>query len=236
MVTGRPSTPAVWQAGGNPWQPIAAGARPCGTASVLRPQDGPTRERKTLNGLWRFRLDPDGAGRDEGWWRSPLAGAREMPVPASYNDVLADAGVRDHVGDAWYQTVVRVPRGWAGQRIVLRFDAATHRAVVWVDDVEVAAHEGGYTPFEADVTDHVVPGEEVRITVVVDNRLTWRSVPPGIVEDGKQTYFHDFFNYAGLHRSVWLYSTPSAYIDDVTVATGLEGTTGTVGFRVGTTG
>src|SRR5829696_5881385 len=239
----------------NSWQPIALSVRVCRTGlsrlqpgvlsppagqnrkdAMLRPQDGPTRELKNLNGLWRFRLDPAGAGRAAGSWRGPLAGARDMPVPASYNDIPADAAVRDHVGDAWYQTVVRVPRGWAGQRVVLRFDAATHRAVVWVDDVEVAAHEGGYTPFEADVTAHVRPGEEARVTVVVDNRLTWHSLPPGIVEDGRQTYFHDFFNYAGLHRSVWLYSTPPAYVDDITVVPGLERTTGTVGYRVGTTG
>src|SRR3954466_5522583 len=199
---------------------------------MLRPQDGPTRERKNLNGLWRFRLDPVGEGRGAGWWRRPLKDGREVPVPASYNDVFADAEVRDHVGDAWYQTTARVPRGWAGQRIVLRFDAATHRAVVWVDDVEVARHEGGYTPFEAAVTEHVRPGEPVRITAVVDNRLTWASIPPGMVEDGRQTYFHDFFNYAGLHRSVWLYSTPPAHVRDVTVVTGLDGGTGTVDYRV----
>jgi beta-glucuronidase len=203
---------------------------------MLRPQDGPTRERKSLNGMWRFRLDPDGVGRGQEWFRAPLAQARDMPVPASYNDVLADTAVRDHVGDAWYQTTVRVPRGWAGERVVLRFDSATHRAVVWVDDVEVVRHEGGYTPFEADVTAHVRPGAESRVTVVVDNRLTWHSLPPGIVEEGRQTYFHDFFNYAGLHRSVWLYSTPAAHVSDVTVVTGLEGGTGTVDHRVETVG
>jgi beta-glucuronidase len=207
---------------------------------MLRPQDSPTRERKRLDGLWRFALDPAGSGREAGWWRGPLRDARDVPVPASYNDLFADAAVRDHVGDAWYQTTVRVPRGWTGQRMVLRFDAATHRAVVWVDDVEVVAHEGGYTPFEADVTAHVRPGDEVRITVVVDNRLTWQSIPPGVVVDGpsgpKQTYFHDFFNYAGLHRSVWLYCTPPDHIDDITVVPGLEGATGTVGYRIGTSG
>jgi beta-glucuronidase len=203
---------------------------------MLRPQDGPTRERKSLNGMWRFRLDPDEVGRRQEWFRTPLEQARDMPVPASYNDVLADAAVRDHVGDAWYQTTVRVPRGWAGERVVLRFDSATHRAVVWVDDVEVVRHEGGYTPFEADVTAHVRPGAESRVTVVVDNRLTWHSLPPGIVEDGRQTYFHDFFNYAGLHRSVWLYCTPAAHVSDVTVVTGLDGGTGTVDHRVETVG
>ena len=49
----------------------------------------------------------------------------------------------------------------------------------------------------------------------------------------RQSYFHDFFNYAGLHRSVWLYSTPPARVDDVTVVTGLStATTGSVDYRV----
>ena len=161
-----------------------------------------------------------------------------MPVPASYNDIPADAAVRDHVGDAWYQTTVRVPRGWAGQRVVLRFDAATHRAVVWVDDVEVAAHEGGYTPFEADVTAHVRPGEEVRVTVVVDNRLTWHSIPPGIVENAAGRA-------ALLPRLLQLRRTAPVGLA-VQHPAGVrrrhhrrprpDGTTGTVGYRVGTTG
>src|SRR5437763_1164706 len=100
---------------------------------MLRPQDNVAREAKRLDGLWAFVPDPEGAGRDAGWWRASLAGARLLPVPASYNDVVVDA-LHDHVGDVWYQRSVQVPRGWAGERIVLRFDAATHRATVWLDD------------------------------------------------------------------------------------------------------
>src|SRR4051794_14361587 len=99
---------------------------------MLAPRDTATRERKSLNGLWRFALDPTGVGRGERWYERLPAGAREMPVPASYNDVFPEAAVRDHVGDAWYETVVHVPRGWASERIVLRFGSATHRAVAWV--------------------------------------------------------------------------------------------------------
>ncbi|MDT3439164.1 beta-glucuronidase [Pseudofrankia sp. BMG5.37] len=206
---------------------------------MLRPQDSATRERRRIEGLWLFRLDPETRGHEDGWWRGRLAEAWEVPVPASYNDVFADAATHDHVGDAWYQTTVRVPRGWAGQRVALRFDAATHRAVVWVDDVEVARHEGGYTPFEADITELARPGHEIRVTAVVSNELTWQSVPPGVVQDTptgrQQVYFHDFFNYAGLHRPVWLYSTPPAHISDVTVVTGLAGAGGTVDYRVDVT-
>lgn len=206
---------------------------------MMRPQDTATRERKSLNGLWRFALDADGHGRHAGWWRQPLAGARDIPVPASFNDLFADADVRDYVGDVWYQTRTRIPKRWHGERIMLRFDAATHGAVVWVGETQVVEHEGGYTPFEADVTELVEPGAEVRITAVVSNVLTWHTIPPGVVGEAaggrrRQQLFHDFFNYAGLHRTVWLYTTPASYVEDVTVVTGLEGSTATVRYEIKT--
>jgi beta-glucuronidase len=205
---------------------------------MLSPRESATRERIALDGMWRFALDPDRRGRTERWWAAPLPGLADMPVPASFNAVLPEREAHDHIGDVWYQRVVRVPRGWDGERIVLRFDAATHRAVVWVGDTQVAEHEGGYTPFEADVTARVRAGEEVRVTAVVNTELRWDSIPPGFVqelEDGRllQQYFHDFFNFAGLNRSVWLYATPRTHVSDVTVTTAaLDGDAGLVDYRV----
>ncbi|TDD10054.1 beta-glucuronidase [Saccharopolyspora terrae] len=203
---------------------------------MLRPLTNAFRDCRALDGLWRFALDAEGVGRDQQWWRGALPGKAEMPVPASYNDIPADAAVRDHVGEVWYQTSAHVPATWGGQRIVLRFGAAAHRATVWVDDQEVVSHVGGYTPFEADVTDLVRLGEANRVTVVVDNRLDWDSIPPGYVEDTpdgpRQRYHHDFFNYAGLHRTVSLYATPPAHITDVTVTTDLDGLAGIVDYEV----
>jgi beta-glucuronidase len=209
---------------------------------MLSPRESITRERVALDGLWRFALDPGSRGRPDRWWAQSLPGDGEMPVPASFNAVLPGREPHDHIGDVWYQRVVRVPRGWDGRRIVLRFDAATHRAVVWVGDTQVAEHEGGYTPFEADVTEHARAGGELRITVVVNTELHWDSIPPGFVqelEDGRllQQYFHDFFNFAGLHRSVWLHATPRTHVSDVTVTTSdVKGDTATVAYRVAVTG
>jgi beta-glucuronidase len=208
---------------------------------MLRPRDTATRERRSLDGLWRFVLDAGTRGREEEWWRRPFADAREIAVPASYNDLFGTAEARDHVGDVWYQTVARIPEAWRGRRIVLRFDAATHSAVVWVGETQVAEHEGGYTPFEAEISDLVEPGAEMRITAVVSNVLTWHTIPPGsVVEtaDGRlrQQLFHDFFNYAGLHRTVWLYTTPRSHIAGVIVDTGLDGPTGTVRYEIETGG
>jgi beta-glucuronidase len=97
---------------------------------TLAPQDSRSRDCRRLDGLWRFRFDPGREGMAEGWFRRPLPGDREMAVPASYNDLVTDAAEREHVGDVWYQRDVWVPAGWAGHRIVLRCDAATHHGTV----------------------------------------------------------------------------------------------------------
>ena len=124
---------------------------------------------------------------------------------------------------------------WLGRTAHRRaLESATHRATAWVNDAEVVSHEGGYTPFEADVSAHLAPGEPARITVVVNNTLSFQSIPPGVIEetpDGKrQRYWHDFFNYAGIHRTVWLYATPHPHLTDITVVTGLDAAAGTVDY------
>ena len=124
-------------------------------------------------------MDPEGEGRSARWFSRSLPDSRQMAVPASFNDIAADAAVRDYFGDVWYQTNVWVPSGWQGRRVVLHFESATHRATVWVNDTEAVSHEGGYTPFEADITDHVVAGQQVRITALLNNTLHWQSIPPG---------------------------------------------------------
>ncbi|PAZ11809.1 beta-glucuronidase [Streptomyces sp. SA15] len=203
---------------------------------MLKPRSTATRELVSLDGTWRFAVDTAVGERP---WTAPLETRLEAPVPASYNDLFTDSAIRDHVGWVWYQRRVRVPRGWTDDRVVLRVDAATHQGRVYVDDVLVAEHVGGYTPFEADITNHVRAGQEFRLTIGVNNELTNTTIPPGTItvsQDGrrKQTYLHDFYNYAGLARSVWLYSVPAVHIADVTIVTGLDGTSGTVEYEVAT--
>lgn len=205
---------------------------------MLKPLSTITREQILLDGLWLFALEDD--ARPEPW-KTTLDTPLEAPVPASYNDVFADQEIHDHVGWVWYQRSVRVPRGWAGERVILRVDAATHEGVVYVGGQRVAHHVGGYTPFEADITDLAPGGEEVRITIGVNNELTNETIPPGSIEVSetgrrKQRYRHDFYNYAGLARSVRLYAVPAVRVSDVTVVTDVSGSTGIVEYDVAVTG
>ncbi|WP_033321548.1 beta-glucuronidase [Streptomyces yerevanensis] len=203
---------------------------------MLKPRSTATRELVNLDGLWRFATATAVGERP---WAGPLDTPLEAAVPASYNDLFTDSAIRDHVGWVWYQRLVRVPRGWSEDRVIVRVDAATHQGQVYVDDSLVAEHVGGYTPFEADITQYVSAGQEFRLTIGVNNELTNTTIPPGritVTQDGrrKQTYLHDFYNYAGLARSVWLYSVPSVHIEDISIVTGLDGTSGTVEYEVET--
>src|SRR5665811_2057549 len=131
---------------------------------MLAPRWTTSRTARRLDGLWDFTFDPHSLGVTEQWWRDRLPASRPMPVPASYNDLVVDRGEREHVGDVWYQTQIVAPATAPGRRTVLRFDAATHRAEVWVNDTRVGTHEGGYTPFEFDISSLVSDVDSLRIT------------------------------------------------------------------------
>ena len=208
---------------------------------MLKPQNSSSRELVNLDGIWDFKVDFKDEGFQQNWAASKLDTALDVAVPASYNDLFTDIAIREHVGWVWYQRKVRVPRGFAGQQVFVRADSATHTGVIFVNGNKVAEHTGGYMPFEADITDLVSAGQEVLLTIAVSNILTNETIPPGRVvtrDNGvkQQTYLHDFYNYAGLARSVWLYSAPQTRVVDVTVITDFEGSTGTVSYTTELTG
>lgn len=202
----------------------------------LKPQQSASRELVSLDGLWKFAIAP--GSNDTASWTTPLPKGLECPVPASYNDIFVDRSIRDHVGWVLYQREVQVPKGWSGERILVRAEAATHKGRIYVNDQLLVEHSGGYTPFEADVTELVSAGEKFRLTIAVNNELTYQTIPPGRITVGEntgkklQTYQHDFYNYAGLARSVWLYSVPKQHIEDVTVVTRVQNSTGLIDFSV----
>jgi beta-glucuronidase len=204
---------------------------------MLFPQESETRQVKDLSGLWRFKPDLKNVGIAEGWEQAPLAGAGWMPVPASYNDLIQEAGLRDHVGLVWYERDFWAPAEWQGKQVRIRVGSAAHEAVLYVNGRRLAEHAGGFLPFEAEAGTALRWGESNRLTIAVDNRLRSESLPPGqLVEgpDGRATQetFFDFYNYSGLHRPVRLVALPLAAIEDLTVRTEIAGRTGIVDYAV----
>lgn len=223
-------------------------------AGMLYPRESPSRERRELAGLWSFRADFSPCrcqGLEQQWYRAPLRESGptlDMPVPSSFNDVGQDIRLRHFVGWVWYEREVILPQRWSqdlGTRVVLRIGSAHYYAIVWVNGVHVAEHEGGHLPFEADISKLVQSGplSSCRITIAINNTLTPHTLPPGTILFQEDTskypkgYFvqktnFDFFNYAGLHRPVLLYTTPTAYINDITVTTDVDQDTGLVNYQI----
>ena len=224
---------------------------------MLYPEINEARSVIDLSGPWYFRLD-DGS-HDEGKADSDFIGHDSLiAVPASYNDLKENPEYRKHYGWAYYRRTIIIPRALCSERIMLRFDAVTHYAKVYLDGELIAEHKGGFLPFEADITEKVKSGREAELIVAVDNRINHSTLPMG--NEGGTAFFgsdnadvpsviaakkwrkptnlpnFDFFNYAGINRPVRIYTTPKSYIDDITITTDIEGNDGVISFSVSAKG
>ena len=187
--------------------------------SLLYPLNTETRTALKLDGMWRFALDWNSEGDEKGW-KDHIPGRDTIPVPASFQDFYTDKRIREFTGDMWYETDIVVPSFFKGSSVFLRFGAATHRAVVYINGEEVTRHEGGFLPFLADITEKARYGETNRIVVKINNELNETNIPCGLtitLSDGRKMVkpYFDFYNYSGLQRSVYLLALPHDSIEDI---------------------
>lgn len=208
--------------------------------SLLYPCESSARRVVSLDGMWRFAFDPQGQGVDKGWTMA-LPESITMPVPASFCDFFTDKDSREYCGDFWYETDFFVPGEWEGKDIAVRFGSVTHHARIFVNGVEVTAHEGGFLPFDAAVTDIVRYNQHNHLAVLANNELNETMLPAGrttTLSNGKKMampYF-DFYNYAGIHRPVKLLALPKERVLDFSVVHSISGTDADVAYTVTTNG
>ena len=208
--------------------------------SMLYPKTTLTRRRISMDGMWKFHLDERSVGENEGWIDG-IPGEEMIPVPASFQDFYTEKDIREYTGDFWYETDFFVPGEWEGREILLRFGAATHRASVYVNGILITAHEGGFLPFSAKVTTVVRYDSYNKVVVKVNNELNCTNLPCGetiTLPNGKKMskpYF-DFFNYAGLQRSVYLLALPGESIVDFDLDYAIHGKNAEVSYQIRTNG
>ncbi len=170
-----------------------------------------------LNGRWEFRFDAQDQGIQEGWEKTDARGYdRSIVVPFPWESELAGVHqVTPGPKIGWYRRRFTVPKNFpTGQRIWLQFGAVDWRADVWVNGRKVAEHEGGYTPFEADISDALRPdGENVLVVRAFDP--TDPNLPTG-----KQVGWYT--PSSGIWQTVWLEARPKTYIAGFHVMTAIE--------------
>ncbi len=162
-----------------------------------------------LNGLWRFRLDPERSGEALGWQRLEQAGAewRQVRVPHTWQ---IEPGSEEYYGAAWYWRLFEAPPEWSARAVRIEFEAVFHTATVWVNGRLAGRHAGkGYTTFAFEITAHLRFGGANAIAVRVENDFSAAMLPRGRSSD----WTHD----GGIYRPVSLLVTPKVYLERVDV-------------------
>lgn len=206
---------------------------------MLYPKMNGFREVIDLSGFFDFKLDPDNVGEEKNWQKG-VESSRSIGIPGSWNEQFIDT--RDYLGPTWHFKKFYVPSSWKEKLVWFRIGAANYYAKVWINGEFIGEHEGGYLPFQFEVTDKVRFGKENFLSVKVDNQLSPERVPPGNIPEEehprsvRQRSYpdvnFDFFPYGGIHRPVYLFCTPLDYIEDIAVTTSIEGKKGLIKYRI----
>ncbi|MGH2561751.1 MAG: glycoside hydrolase family 2 protein [Thermomicrobiales bacterium] len=181
-----------------------------------------------LSGPWQFAFDDADTGLRDGWAArlDVFDGTITVPFPPE----SAASGIHDTAPHrvVWYRRGFRLPATGPGGRWLLHFGAVDYRAQVWVDGQLVAWHEGGHTPFAADVTAALRDGLDEHVVVVrAEDEPTDLTQPRG-----KQHWERDpaeiwYYRTTGIWQPVWLEPVPETFIAAVRwtpdVARGLLG-------------
>ena len=163
-------------------------------------------EWKNLNGLWQYAITTKGE-------KAPQQYEGDILVPFCIESSLS--GVQKEVGPdnaLWYQKTFAVPSGWKNGRILLHFGAVDWMADVWVNDIKVGSHTGGYTPFTFDIT-QALQGKQNSMVVRV-----WDPTNSSYIPHGKQVIKPRGIFYTsvtGIWQTVWLEYVPEDYIQNL---------------------
>jgi beta-glucuronidase len=184
----------------------------------------------TLNGDWRFTTDSQDQGEALRWHDAvPETGWDRVNVPHCWS---VDPRF-PYAGAAWYRRGFPTPSGWDGMRVRLRFGAVFYKARVWVNGKLAGAHEGGYTPFELDVTELLQPAGQANLLVVlVDNRWDYTTLPGARPGTTPQTQVYPWWDFGGIIRDVTLQAVPPLSIDTLKVEAEPDLASGTARIRI----
>jgi Glycosyl hydrolases family 2, sugar binding domain/Glycosyl hydrolases family 2/Glycosyl hydrolases family 2, TIM barrel domain len=172
----------------------------------------------SLNGLWNYT---GRSGQDTLAAPPPAAQYRER-ILVPYPPESALSGIQRHDDQMWYRTVFEVPSSWGGRRVLLHFGAVDQIATVWVNNQQVAHHEGGYTEFSADITGALKPGVQ-QLTVRVEDRNEASPFPVGKQRNRPEGLFYT--GSSGIWQTVWLEPVRATHIDKLDITPDLTGFT-----------
>ncbi|MDA3893090.1 MAG: glycoside hydrolase family 2 [Salinivirgaceae bacterium] len=169
-----------------------------------------------LNGKWQTIIDPTGVGNWREVWKEKVPekktdfyeysfeGGPVLEVPGDFNSQIKEITYLE--GTVWYKKTFTYTRD-SSKRLFIHFGAVNYLADIYLNGEHLGQHEGGFTPFQFELTHKVLEGEN-RLIVKADNSRK---------SDGLPGLGFDWFNYGGITRDVNLVETNATYIDDYSI-------------------
>ncbi|SFD54704.1 Glycosyl hydrolases family 2 [Paenibacillus catalpae] len=168
-----------------------------------------------LNGEWEFEFDDARVGSAEGWHTGGKSFSKRILVPFSFESELSGIGDPAFHDVVWYRRKLEIPNAFQGKRVVLHFGAVDYEASVWLNGQLVASHEGGHTPFQADVTEALrADGDNVLVVKAVDYG-TDVFLPRGKQFWEEKSRAIWYTRTTGIWQSVWMEAVSPIYLRKV---------------------
>lgn len=171
------------------------------------------RDYQLLNGKWGAIVDLYDQGErmqvyknrkpqdNKQFYEYSFDGGLVLNVPADFNSQMPE--LKFYEGTVWYGRSFDTPKT-DGKRLFLYFGAVSYRSKIYLNGEKIASHEGGFTPFQVEITDKVKQKDNFLVVKVNNTRTT----------DAIHAMSFDWWNYGGITRDVMLVSVPQSYIKD----------------------
>ena len=184
--------------------------------NVLPEYPRPIMERsewQNLNGLWQYAVVDKGSA-------IPTTFEGDILVPFAIESSLSGVARRIHDRqELVYQRSFTIPSAWKNKRVLLHFGAVDWKADVWVNDIKVGSHTGGYAPFSFDITP-ALEGKSNKLTVKV-----WDPTDRSYQPRGKQVSNPSGIWYtpvSGIWQTVWLEPVNEKHIQDLRILPNID--------------
>lgn len=171
------------------------------------------RNTQSLNGKWNAIIDQYNQGRQNkiflnkkpesktDFYEYSFENGLRLNVPSDWNSQLPE--LKYYEGTIWYARHFDAPKN-REDRLFLYFGAVSYRCRIYLNGKEIGQHEGGFTPFQIEISD-VVKDKDNFLAVEVNNTRTTDAIP---------AMAFDWWNYGGITRDVFLVSAPKIFIRD----------------------